>query len=343
MTVRSSRISVKGRWVNVPALDVDGHTIVVTGRWLKVAAVKDEEWEEGDVIVSPEQFFAHAQQLKDLGADMFTFSQKLSDPTPRLSLYHDWDSIAAIPVVSYSDWWTNRVPTRLRQDVKKAAKLGVVVRQAAFTEDLIRSIMNIYDETPVRQGRPFWHYKKTFDAVKLDNSSYLERSEFLGAFCGGELIGFIKVVFVDRVARIMQILSKDAHRDKRPMNALIAKAVELCEVRGCSHLVYGNYRYAQGADSVTAFKHRNGFEEILVPRYYVPLTTKGALALRLRLHRGAKEVVPERVLRVLRRTRMRIYGGFMISKTTSHDPGSDPTAANPYARPGDAAERARDL
>jgi hypothetical protein len=115
----------------------------------------------------------------------------------------------------------------------------------------------------------------------------------------------------------MQILSKDAHRNKRPMNALIAKAVELCEAKGCSHLVYGSYRYAQGADSVTAFKHRNGFEEILVPRYYVPLTTKGRLALYLRLHRGAKERVPDPVLLWLKRLRALIYRRSQLTRTAT--------------------------
>jgi hypothetical protein len=311
-TAKSIEISVAGKRVRVPALDVNGRSIIVTGRWLKVAAVKSEEWEKGEVVLQPDQFLAHTQQLKDLGADMFTFSQKPTDPTPRFPFYHDWDSIAAIPVVSYSDWWTNRVQVRVRQDVKRAARLGVVVRPFSFTDDCIRAIMDIYDETPVRQGRPFWHYKKSFDIVKLENSSYLDRSEFLGAFVGRELIGFIKIVYVDRVARMMQILSKDAHRDKRPMNALIARAVELCASKGCSHLVYGSYRYAQGADSVTAFKHRNGFEEVLVPRYYVPLTTTGRLALCLRIHRGARELVPDSVLRSLKQLKASFYRNSLL-------------------------------
>lgn len=303
MAENSIEINVMGKWVRVPALQVNGKTIVVTGRWLKVAAVKSEEWQEGEVALPPDQFLAHAQQLKDLGADMFTFSQTPTDPTPRFPFFHDWDSIAAIRVVSFSDWWSNRVSTDLRRDVRKAAKLGVVVRPVPFNDDFVRGIMEIYNETPVRQGRPFWHYKKGFDAVKQENSTYLERSDFLGAFLGDELIGFIKIVHVNRVARMMQILSKDAHRDKRPLNALIAKAVELCEAKGCTHLTYGNYIYSHGADSLTAFKHRNGFEEILVPRYYVTLTTKGRLALHLRLHRGARELVPDAVLQSLRRLR----------------------------------------
>jgi hypothetical protein len=119
----------------------------------------------------------------------------------------------------------------------------VVVRSVPFTDDLVAGIVDIYNETPIRQGRPFWHYGKTFEAVKQMNATYLERSGFLGAFLGDELIGFLKIVYVNRVARLMQIVAKDAHRDKRPMNALIAKAVELCETKNCTDLVYGNYRY----------------------------------------------------------------------------------------------------
>jgi len=183
----------------------------------------------------------------------------------------------------------------------------VVVRLVSFTDDFVASVKEIYDETPVRQGRPFWHYRKSFETVKAENSTYLERSDILGAFLGEELIGFLKIVYVDRLARMMQIIAKEAHRDKRPMNALIAKAVELSENRGCTHLTYGNYRYLQGSDSVTRFKERNGFEEIMTPRYYVPLTNIGKLALRLQLHHDVKRMLPGAFLRLLKRARATMY------------------------------------
>jgi hypothetical protein len=130
----------------------------------------------------------------------------------------------------------------------------------------------------------------------------------VGAFLGDELIGYLKVVWVDQMARLMHITSKIVHQDKRPTNALIAKAVELCEAKRCSHLIYGKYRYAQGPDSsLTAFKHKNGFEELLVPKYYVPLTTKGRVALRLRLHHGVEGLVPSSIRRSLLRIRASIY------------------------------------
>jgi hypothetical protein len=304
----SIEISVKGRLVRVPALEVNGKILVVTGNWLKIAAVHDEEWSETE-LEDPEPCVRKLKETSSpaMRADLFTFTQKITDSTPRFPYLCEWDSIAAIPVVSFSDWWTNRVPYRLRQDVKRAARLGVVVRLCPFTDDFIRAIMDIYDETPIRQGRPFWHYKKGFDAVKRENATYLERSDFLGAFLGEELIGFLKIVYVDHAARLMQIISKDAHRDKRPMNALIAKAVQVCEAKGCSHLTYGNYRYSQETDSLTAFKKRNRFEEILVPKYYIPLTIKGSLALRLQLQHGARALVPNAVLLGLKRARSYIY------------------------------------
>ena len=302
-----TEVSVAGSTLRVPSAEVNGKTIIVTGGWLKIAAIKGEDWEEAESGPIAHQFLANVEQQRDLRADILTFAQKPNDPIPRFHFYYEWDSVAAIPIVSFSDWWTNRVSTDLRRDVRRAAKRGVVVQLVSFTDDLVRAIMNIYDETPIRQGRPFWHYKKSFDAVKLANATYLERSDFLGAFVGDELVGFLKIVYVNSLARLMQIISKEACRDRRPMNALIAKAVEVCSARGSSHLTYGKFRYPQGVDSLTAFKQRNGFQEILVPKYYVPLTAKGKVALLFRLQGGARALMPNPLLRSARRLRTVIY------------------------------------
>ncbi len=312
-----TEISVRGSTRKVLSTQVEDRTVIVTGKWIRVAAVKDENFLEGEVVSDPNRFIVNIRQHQSLSADLFTFSQPLTDPTPRFPYLYEWDSIAAIPVVSFADWWTNRVSTDLRCDVRKAAKRGVVVRSVPLSDDFVQGIVEIYDETPIRHGRPFWHYRKCFDTVKRENATYSERSEFLGAYVGEELIGFLKIVYVNHIARLMQIISKDAHRAKRPMNALIAKAVEVCEAKGCSHLTYGKYRYSQESDSLTLFKKRNGFEEILVPKYYIPLTTKGGLALRLRLHREPRTFVPNAVLRVARRARASIYQQMMLARKAS--------------------------
>ena len=98
----------------------------------------------------------------------------------------------------------------------------------------------------------------------------------------------------------MQILSMEAHYDKRPMNALLAKAVEVCSERGMSWLVYGKYVYGNKQQStIGEFKRRNGFRQVNYRRYFVPLTWRGRVAMRLRLHRGLLGLLPERAIQVL--------------------------------------------
>ena len=73
-------------------------------------------------------------------------------------------------------------------------------------------------------------------------------------------------------------------------------------------MIYGQYIYDKKADSpVTEFKRRNGFEQVLLPRYYIPLTVKGRLVLALRLHRGLKALLPGAVLSALLSVRQSYY------------------------------------
>lgn len=297
-------ISVKGDWTKVPALRVDGRNIIATGKWLRISSVHDEEWLEDEQAPKPERIIEILRKENTLGADLFTFTQKPTDPIPHYPYSYEWESVAAIPVTSYLDWWHHSVSSYLRKDVRRSAKRGISVRVVSYTDEFVRAIKGIYDETPVRQGRLFWHYHKSFEEVKRANATFLDRSDFIGAYLGDELVGFLKIVYVDDLARLMQILAKEAHHDSRPTNALIAKAVEVAAERGCSMLTYGKYGYAQGADGVTAFKHRNGFVEVLVPKYYVPLTIKGKLAYRLHLHRSIDGALPIRVRKALKRARL---------------------------------------
>jgi hypothetical protein len=104
-----------------------------------------------------------------------------------------------------------------------------------------------------------------------------------------------------RYATLGQIVSKLAHRDKGINNALIAAAVALCERRKLPYLVY----YSWGRGSLVDFKRHNGFEEIRLPRYHVPLTARGRLALKWGVHRGWKEALPSPVRDRLKRLRTR--------------------------------------
>jgi hypothetical protein len=133
--------------------------------------------------------------------------------------------------------------------------------------------------------------------VRQDLATYLDRSDFIGAYLGEELIGFLKMVYVDRIATIFHVISMDEHYDKRPTNALIANAAQVCEQKGIFHLIYGKFIYGnKRRSSLVEFKRRNGFQQVNFPRYHIPLTLKGELFVRLRLYRGFSGLVPEPIL-----------------------------------------------
>jgi hypothetical protein len=299
-------ISVRGKPSHVPCIAIDGVEILTRGRRLKIASIRDEEYCLGDPIGNPEQLIERFRSLGGV-ADIFTFSQRITDTRRNFDFPVYWDNAAVIPTKSYSDWWDNLAQVA-RRNVRLAAKRGLIVSAVPFDDELVRGITGIYNETPVRQGRRFWHYGKSLEQVRRDNATFLERSEFIAAHIGSELIGFIKMVYVDQVASIMQILSKTAHQDKRPTNALIAKAVEICAERSLSYLRYCNFVYhGNYDDALTDFKRRNGFQELHFPQYFVPLTLKGRIAVALKIPLGPSALLPKPIVHGLLKARSRYY------------------------------------
>ena len=294
-TIGHSEIRVKGKPVIVPSVQVDGRTVIMSGKWIKKASVQDEDLLEGETVTDPASFVQRLKQTAPT-ADIFTFFQRLPDTTPKYSYRMEWDNIAVIPMSTFSNWWEKRVDPGVRRAVRKAAKAGVVVKLVEFDDAFVKGIVDINNETPIRQGKPFWHFQKSFDAVKRENSTYAERNAFLGAYWQDALIGYIRITYVDSCAHILQLLTMTKHFDKKPANALVAKAVEVGVQKGMSHLVYCNYVYNDPKSSLTEFKRRNGFEKILLPRYYVPQTLKGKVALSLGLHRGLAQNIPKPIL-----------------------------------------------
>jgi Acetyltransferase (GNAT) family len=290
-----TEIHIRGKSVSVPSVKIDDRTVITTGRWLKTAAVQDEDLVEGETVVEPSSFVCRLEKTQ-LKADLFTFAQKLPETTPKYDYHVEWDNVAVIPITTFSDWWEKRVDPGVRRAVRKAAKNGVVIKLQDLDDAFVKGIVGVNNETPMRQGRAFWHFQKSFEAVQAENSTYGERNTFLGAYYQNDFIGFIRITYTDHVANIVQLLTMTKHYDKRPANALIAKAVEHCEQKGISHLMYYSYIYNDPNSSLTEFKRRNGFEKVLLPRYYIPLTLKGRGALKLGLHRELAQNLPKPLL-----------------------------------------------
>ena len=293
--------------ITVPTLRVQGKNIIVKGRWIKTAIIHNEEWLETG-LEDPELCLEKLKQGPPcLRADLFTFVQKLPDVAARYSYPTEWESLAAVRVTSFNDWWNN-LPQVTRKNVRRSQKRGVLVTVREFDDDLIKGIMEVNNDSPTVQGAPNPYCGRSFQEAKKDYSAFVGRSDFICAHFEGQLLGFLKLVYRGEIASILSFISRADESDKRPANALIAKAVELCQARGATYLTYGNYNYGNKRDSpLREFKIRNGFSEILTPRYYVPLTLWGALCLKLKVHRGLLGVLPHSVISAGVRLRRKWY------------------------------------
>ena len=297
MANNTIKISVRGKWLTVPALEVDGKTVIVKGNWIKVASIQHEEWLETE-LQHPEDCIKALQEQSSPGPhpDIFTFAQKPPATHPKYSYPFEWESVAAVRTTSFKQWW-DQLPQETRKNVRRSQKRGVVVKVVELDDDLIKGLVELNNDSPVRQGRRNIHYGKSAEQVREDQSSFSGRSSFIGAYLENELIGYMKIVYRGEVASILHILPKASHQDKRPANALLAKGVELCEANGASYLVFGKFNYGNKRDNpLREFKVRNGFGEVLVPRFYVPLTRWGKLCLKARLHRGLIGILPHNVI-----------------------------------------------
>ncbi len=307
------QVSVRGRWVETPALVVNGQTIVVKGERIRIASLHDEEWIEEELI-DPELSAIKLRQATEIPrADILNFTQKVPSTDRRYNYPMQMRSDAVADVSDFKVWWES-LPQETRKNVRRSQKRGVTIQVRQFDADVIRGIADIQNESAVRQGRPYPHYGKSFEQVKRDHGAFVDRSDFICAYFGEEFIGCLKLVYRGNIASILQCNSKIAHYDKRPSNALITKAAELCAAKGITHLTYGRFSYGnRGQAALRIFKERHGFTEMLVPSYYVPLTRWGAFCVKTRLYRNPIDFIPQRWLRVALDLRTKWYN----SKTSS--------------------------
>jgi len=285
---------------------VSGTEVEVKGRLLRVANVVGD----GHHFVEDPEVLVDGLRKCQKRVDLFTFMQKLPDTSPKYPYPMEWDNLAAIPISTFDNWWNQQIRSFPRNRARQAEKRGVTIREVPFDDVLVRGIWEVYNECPVRQGRPFTHYGKDIETVYKEEATFLDSSIFIGAYVGESLIGFVKLVHdqTRTQASLMNIVSMIKHRDKAPTNALVAHAVRSCADRGIPYLVYSNFVYMKRErDSVTDFKERNGFQRFDLPRYYVPLTAVGAAAFRLGLHHGMTDRLPPPVMAKFRELRATWY------------------------------------
>ena len=275
--------------------EIDSIPIFINGRFFKIARVA-EEWLYN--VKRPDFIIKELRELRPK-IDLFAFRQIVPYSRPKFSYYYEWENNAVVHIKSYEHWLKNQLHENSRNKIRIAEKKGVKVKQCEFNDDFVKKMIEIYNETPIRQGKRYSRYGADFDTLKKASSTFLEQSLFLGAFYNDELIGFVKLVNAGSFVRTMGILAKIKHHDKAPMNILISKAVEKCAEMGTEYFVYGEFDYGKvGSDSIKDFKRYNGFEGILLPRYYCPLTLKGKIFMKLNFHHGLTGLIPRPIIRI---------------------------------------------
>jgi hypothetical protein len=298
-------VDIDGKYVDVGSVRVNNNHVIISGSPLRMARVREEWYED---VTDPGAIIDVLRQVTPR-PDIFTFWQRLPDVARNYPYRMEPESIAMLPIKGFADWFQNQIGQDTRKLIRRAERKGCIVRECVFDDEFVKGMVRIFNETYIRQGRLFWHYGKNAETVKNEFSRYLFREQILGAYYNEELIGFIFLADAGKFGYLGQIISLIKHRDKYPNNALMAKAVEVAADRKIPYLVYG--LAARGG--LAEFKRRNGFNVVDVPRYYVPLTFKGSLAIRLNAHRSIIGLVPEKIAPHLRRLRERWfelrYGG----------------------------------
>ena len=300
---RRALCSINDNKAMTALITVRGTHIRIRGGPLRIGKLEAEKYQ---FIYDPP---AMIEALKTCGTriDLFTFLQRLPETSPKYSYPFVFDNLAVIPLTTFEHWWHEQIGNKTRNMIRHAERKGVVLREVAFDDSLVKGIWEVYNECPVRQGVPFRHYGKDLTTVHREEATFLESSTFIGAFVGETMVGFVKLVYDETgsQAGLMNIISMIRHRDKAPTNALIAHAIKTCVQRGVRYLVYSNFAYgkSKGKNGITDFKRNNGFVKVEVPRYYVPLTSLGWLGYRLGAHRTLVEIIPDSIASRLRRLR----------------------------------------
>lgn len=279
----------------------------IEGALVRIAHLDGEKY---TCAVDPEALIAFAA-ASGHRVDLFTFLQHPPDTQPRYAYPMEWDNLAVLPVTTFDNWWNNQIRSTARNRARQAEKKGVRIEEIPFGDRLVQSMVAIHNETPLRQGRRFPHYGMNFEGARRYAGTFLDRTQFLAAYWGEEIIGYLKLTRSDTGghACIVNVLSMVKHRDKAPSNALIAKAVEVCAARRIPYLVYENFTYGKKkSDSLSQFKFTNGFRQMDLPRYYIPLTRLGRIALRAGFHRRLIDRCPEALLDRYRNIRRWWYG-----------------------------------
>ena len=128
---------------------VCGKEVRIAGRMLRIARLEADAYQFVDNDTVP--VLEALRQVRPR-IDVFTFVQGLPETQPRYNYPMEWDNFAALQVTDYEHWWNEQIGFKARNKAKQALKKGVVVREVPFDDDLVKGNLEVYNESPLRQG-----------------------------------------------------------------------------------------------------------------------------------------------------------------------------------------------
>src|SRR5262245_16451428 len=123
---------------------VFNHAITIGGPIVRVARLEQEWYED---VEAPEAMIEALTAVRPR-PDIFTFWQRLPEATPKYAYYQEPEYVAAMPITTYDEWFNKHISSRTRGMIRKTAKQGVVVREVTWTDEFVRGITRIFNESP---------------------------------------------------------------------------------------------------------------------------------------------------------------------------------------------------
>src|SRR6266496_1646202 len=84
-------IRICGQTLYVPSSEICDRRVIVRGKWIRTAEIKDEAVMEGVTIEDPNSFITKLKE-SNLTADLFTFAQRPPEITPKYDYHREWDN-----------------------------------------------------------------------------------------------------------------------------------------------------------------------------------------------------------------------------------------------------------
>ena len=132
----------KGQPAQQECVDIAGQTYTVN-RGLVTTVTLDDEW--FNEVHDPAAVVEVLRTDRALGADLFSFCQRLPNTEPRFPYPHEIESIAAVAIQSYDHWWAKQIEGTTRNQIRKSQKVGVEIRQCFYDDDFVRGMTAFFN------------------------------------------------------------------------------------------------------------------------------------------------------------------------------------------------------